>query len=334
MSKTKFRTEDIRPQKLLKDSEKSLAQDIKYIQERKRQFKTVGCPACGSKKSILKYRKYLMTYYQCQKCQTVYTNPRPTDAILERFYKQSKFYKYWNDVIFPASEKVRRKNIFKPRVDKILYLCKKYSILTNSLIDVGAGFGTFLVELKSRKKFKHLTGIEPTSDLARTCREKGLSIIEKTIEEIPANTISANVVTAFEVIEHLYSPKDFLLSCNKILKKGGLLVISCPNIQGFDIQVLGTKSDTIDVEHLNYFNPHSLSSLLENCGFSVIEKQTPGLLDADLVRNKILSGTFKTSDPLLKTILIDKWEKVGQSFQEFLQKNLLSSHMVLVARRT
>lgn len=274
-----------------------------------------------------------MTYYECKRCQTVYINPRPTEEILIDFYKQSRYYKYWNDVIFPASESARREKIFKPRVDKILNICKKYNVPPNTIVEIGAGFGTFLIELESRKIFKSLIGIEPTPDLAETCRKKGITIIEKTIEEVYPNQLKADIVVNFEVIEHLFSPKLFLLSCKKILKKGGIIVITSPNVSGFDIQTLGSISDALDVEHLNYFNPYSLALLLENCGYTVIEKQTPGVLDADLVRNKLLSGEFKNTDPLLDIILIRKWKQLGVPFQVFLQKNLLSSNMLLIARK-
>jgi hypothetical protein len=74
--------------------------------------------------------------------------------------------------------------------------------------------------------------------------------------------------------------------------------------------------------------------LLENCGFEVIEAQTPGKLDAELVRNQIIAGEFDVSEqPFLKHILIDDWEHQKESFQEFLSANNLSSNMLLVARK-
>lgn len=333
MIKQSFKVTDIRPKDVMDKSKQYLMEDIAYVLKQKKHFVKVNCPACNSKENSPKFTKYTMTFVECKKCQTVFTNPRPTDAILIDFYKQSKYYKYWNDEIFPASEKIRRIKIFKPRVDRILDICKRLSVPTDTLVEVGAGFGTFLEELKSRKTFKSLIGIEPTPDLAETCRKKGLKMIEKTIEEVKPGTLKANIVVSFEVIEHLFSPNFYVKACNQILKKGGFLVLTCPNSAGFDIKTLGPISDAVDVEHLNYFNPDSLAFLLEQHGFEVIEKHTPGVLDADLVRNKILSGDFKTKNPLYKTILIDKWEELGGPFQEFLQQNQLSSNMMLVAKK-
>lgn len=334
MPQQNLQVNDIRPSEIMINFKGTLLEDIKYLIKQKSGFIKIKCPACNKSESIVKFRKYSMIFHECRHCRTVYTNPRPTEKILADFYKQSKCYKYWNDVIFPASEKARREKIFKPRVNKILEICKKYSVPTKTLVEVGAGFGTFLEELRSRKVFSSMVGIEPTPNLARTCRNKNLIIIEKSIEEVPPNSLKADIIVNFEVIEHIFSPKKFLQSCNNILKRGGILVITCPNILGFDIQTLGAISDTIDAEHLNYFNPESLAHLLEETGFAVIEKKTPGVLDADLVRNKILSKEFELHNPLLKMILVEKWTKVGSYFQEFLQNNLLSSNMMLVARKT
>ena len=139
---------------------------------------------------------------------------------------------------------------------------------------------------------------------------------------------------SFEVIEHLFSPRDFLNSCASIMQPGGLLVLTCPNVKGFDIVALKALSDSVDVEHLNYFHPKSLSYLVEECGFETLEVLTPGKLDAELVRKKILSGEFDiSSQPFLKQILLDEWERIGADFQQFLADNLLSSHMWIVARK-
>ena len=72
--------------------------------------------------------------------------------------------------------------------------------------------------------------------------------------------------------------------------KDGFLILSCPNGAGFEIDILGKESGSVDHEHLNYFNPTSLCHLLENLGFEILEVQTPGVLDAELVRKAVLSG--------------------------------------------
>ena len=99
---------------------------------------------------------------------------------------------------------------------------------------------------------------------------------------------------------------------------------------------LGELSNNIKgPNHLNYFHPGSISLLLEGCGFEVVEVLTPGKLDAELVRKKILQddpGIF-LNRPFIRHILVDKWKSVGNSFQHFLADNNLSSHLWVVAKK-
>lgn len=298
------------------------------------EFTVVNCPACGRAESAPKFEKNGMRYVSCRNCSTFYVNPRPTPEVLAWFYQGSPNYAYWNNVVFPASEAARHKKIFVPRVDQLLELCRKYSVCTGSLLEVGAGFGTFCGEIKSRGVFSRVVAVEPTPDLAQTCRSRGLEVIEKPVEQIQLQPDTRfDVIASFEVIEHLFAPRDFLNHCTRLLNPGGLLVLTCPNGQGFDVEVLGTVSNTVDHEHLNYFNPASLAGLLHECGLEVLETFTPGKLDAELVRNKVLEGQFDLSgQPFLRTVLIDRWDELGEAFQQFLVAQGLSSNMWIVAR--
>jgi SAM-dependent methyltransferase len=201
-------------------------------------------------------------------------------------------------------------------------------------LEVGAGFGTFCEEMRRIGTFEHLIAVEPNPRLAESCRRRGINVIEKSIENVTVDQGHADVIASFEVIEHLFCPRDYVQQCATLLQPGGLLILTCPNVQGFDILVLRELSSAVDIEHLNYFHPKSLSLLVRSSGFDVLEIQTPGKLDAELVRKKVLAGEFDLGDQrFLRQILIDEWEQVGEAFQEFLAEKQLSSHMWLVARR-
>lgn len=330
-----FKENDIRPDKLLKKQKMLYLQDIRNLVRKKNKFVLISCPACNSSSSTYIYSKYKLNYERCNDCQTVFINPRPTEEILKDYYRNSQNYAYWNDVIFPASEKTRREKIVKPRVNIVIDISKRiFKKIDNlTLIEVGCGYGTFLLELKRRNVFANLMGIEPTPHLANTCRQKGLTIIEDFVENVFKDEIKADIVVNFEVIEHIYSPKKFILACRKILSKNGILITTCPNILGFDLQILGKKSNTIDPEHLNYFNLESLSRLLKLNGFYIESKMTPGMLDAEIVRKAIINNKIKSNDRLLRFLLIDHWKEIGEDFQLFLSQYRLSSHMMLVARK-
>ncbi|MBI5723377.1 MAG: methyltransferase domain-containing protein [Planctomycetes bacterium] len=143
------------------------------------------------------------------------------------------------------------------------------------------------------------------------------------------------MVVAFEVVEHLFEPKVFFSQASRRLRKGGLLVVSCPNGLGFDVQMLRDKALVVDPEHVNFFNPRSLTLLAESCGYSVLIAHTPGRLDAEYVHEAIVKGELDIAgDPFLKRALVDEWDSLGWPFQQFLADNGLSSHMWLAARKT
>ncbi len=329
-----FRETDIRPDNLMQQAMKLLEEDTRRLIAKKAAFVRVPCPTCGSENTSKIYEKRGLNFEICKDCETVFGNPRPTTAMLEQYYNEAKYYEYWNKYIYPQTEQIRRVKIVCPRAERITAICQRFNIPLNTLIEVGAGFGLFSEELQKQGTFKEIIVIEPTPSLADSCRRRGLKVIESPVEKVKLKQKTVNVVASFEVIEHLFCPREFITSCASLLSPGGLLVISCPNIKGFDLIVLKEVADTITPEHLNYFHPESIKQLVRQCDFEVLEVSTPGQLDAEIVRKKTLSGEFCLShSPFLQQILISEWDHVGASFQQFLVDNQLSSHMWLVAKK-
>jgi SAM-dependent methyltransferase len=329
-----FRETDIRPDDLMAGQREAQALDVEWLRERSASFVQVACPACGSSSCDRAFEKLGFSFSACRECATLYMTPRPSPETLDEFYATSRNYAYWNEFIFPRSEDARRENIFAPRAARVLELCRRYAIDTGTLLEVGAGFGTFCEEIGKTGTFERVLAVEPTPDLAATCRARGLEVIEQPIEHVDLGDRVANVIASFETIEHLFSPRRFLERCAELLAPGGLLVVSCPSCHGFDVLTLGAASGAIDNEHLNLFNPASLSALVQSCGFDVLEVLTPGRLDAEIVRKQAGAGAFDLgAHPWLHHVLVERWDELRLPFQEFLAENLLSSHLWLIAVR-
>ena len=325
---------EIRPDELMAGQQERHTADVQRLLARRSEFVEVPCPACGGERRAYAFSKYDLTFFTCADCATVYETPRPNPDLLAHFYATSENYGYWAKFIFPASEEVRREKIFKPRAERVRQICDAQGVGRGTLLEVGAGFGTFCEEIKRLQRFARVIGVEPTPDLAEGCRKRGLEVIEKPIEQVDPASLTVDVVASFEVIEHLFAPHDFVQNCYRVLNPGGLLVLSCPNVKGFDVALLREKSSTVDCEHLNLFHPASLSHLLKRSGFDVLETSTPGQLDAELVRKEVLAGRFSLEGrPFLQRILIDEWDRNCDGFQRFLVESGMSSHMWIVARK-
>lgn len=99
-----------------------------------------------------------------------------------------------------------------------------------SVLDVGCGRGAFLSKVKS----PDITGIELNKSAAAFARKRGISVVETLLGEHAKDRPAAyDVVTAFQVVEHIADPLPFLRDCITVLKPGGLLIIAVPNNDAF-----------------------------------------------------------------------------------------------------
>lgn len=326
-----FAENDIRPVTNSGDKLTALLKDIGFLLSRREQFVEVNCPGCGGKGSSY-FTKNCFEYNRCPICATVFVSPRPSEKLLNLFYAKSATYAYWNSHIFPQSESSRVEHIIKPRVNRVIELCEAQHIYSPRFLEVGPGYGTFAKCMRSSNFCSEIDLVELAEDLAAECTSQGFSV--KSQIDFHDTDRPYDVIVSFETLEHMFSPKSFLQESYQLLGSGGLLIVTVPNFQGFEISTLKPVSRSVDHEHLNYFNPKSLARLFEECGFLVANIETPGELDCDIVRNAIISGDFKLSrDSFLYHILIDSWEEVGVQFQTFLKSNLLSSHLWLAGKK-
>ena len=326
--------EDIRPAALMREKVWAVEHDKRFLLERRSQFVSVKCPACDSSDSEAWGEKEGFSYRKCVQCATQFMSPRAPEDVLEEFYVQSKNYEVWNRSIFPATEQIRMEKIFRPRALQTVSLCKQFDVAGGTLLEIGAAFGTFCEALRDAAYFERVVAVEPTPDLAETCRAKGFETYQQTIERLSFPSEGADVVVAFEVIEHLFDPGAFMKQAARFLRPGGLLVCSCPNGLALGTLTLGVEARVVDHEHLNYTNPRSIVKLLERCDLECLVVTTPGELDVNLLVNQISEQPSLSVDcPLVAQILPDPDTRIQNLLQEFLKEARLSSHMWFVARK-
>ncbi|MCH8005195.1 MAG: class I SAM-dependent methyltransferase [Planctomycetes bacterium] len=332
---TRLRENEIRPDHLRAGQAEALRRDVKRLQATRDAFVACSCPACEQDRPRPRFHKHGFDWTECGSCGTCYMNPRPTETILADYYAGSELYAYWAEHVFPASDAARREKIHAPRLDRIVAECDRLGIARGTLLEVGAGYGTFCSLAAQRGAFSRIIAIEPTVDHDGCRCGPRVQWIARRIEEVSDDELPpVDVACSFETIEHLLNPRAFVEDCGRRLRGGGLLVLTCPNVRGFEVEVLGAAAPAVQPEHINLFHPDSLRGLVERCGLDVIEVTTPGRLDAELVRKAVLAGDFDLSGQcFLRRVLRDEWERLGGPFQEFLAQNGLSSHMWLMARK-
>jgi SAM-dependent methyltransferase len=146
------------------------------------------------------------------------------------------------------------------------------------LLDVGCATGIFLDGM--RRLGWHVAGVEPSSSAVAYARVRfDLDIFAGRLEDAHYPAASFDVVTLWDVLEHVHEPRVVLAEIARILRPGGLLVLSLPNPDSLEARLLGSHWLGWDLpRHLNLFRPMFLQRHLANAGFRTkrIESFTAG----------------------------------------------------------
>lgn len=325
-----MREEDIRKRAAFNEYLKLVAKDVKNLFDFN-SFEKIQCPACNSHDFVHQFDKMGFKYVCCKNCATLFVNPRPPIEDLKKFYTNSPSTNFWINEFFKPVAAVRREKIFKPRAE---YIKQIFSTNTKKVIgDIGAGFGLFLEELRKIRPDDSYIAIEPSLEMAEICHRKGLEVKNACLEDINDMKESFDLLTAFELVEHLFDPTAFFKKAYFLLKPRGHIVITTLNSQGFDILLLWGKSKSITPpHHLNFFNPYSAKKLLDKIGFEIIEISTPGKLDWDIVEGMIKNEGVDLGR--FWDLLVKEGSQEGKKdLQDWISKNGLSSHVRILARK-
>lgn len=294
-------------------------------------FRSMRCPACGASAESEAFTKLGFRYVCCAACDTLYVNPRPSLARLKRLYVESPSTKFWVEDFFKPVADVRRVKIFRPRAEYIAATLPRAA--GGRVGDIGSGFAIFLEELRLLWPEADFVAVEPSGDMAAIARAKGFSVLEMMLEDVPTVAARFDVLTAFELFEHLHDPEAFLHTVRTLLVPGGHFVMTTLNGLGFDIQVLWEQSRAVSPpHHLNFINPVAARRLFERCGFEVVEVSTPGQLDWDIVEGAYGRGEAKP-DRFFDAVRRHGSAAAKRGLQEWITAHDFSSHLRVVARR-
>jgi SAM-dependent methyltransferase len=325
---------DIRPRHLFDAYLRLLEEDIETFFGDHAGFEEVRCPGCGASESRTALVKSGFTYRECPACASLWTSPRPPAARLAAFYQSGKAAEYWCTSFYRETAEARRAHIFRPRAALLQeLLARPGAPRPDTVADIGAGYGLFLEETAALGTFRHVVGIEPNPGLARVCRDRGFRVLEKTVEDVQAGELAADAVTAFEVLEHVHDPQQFLCAVRRILAPGGWLVLTTLTASGFDIQTLWERSNAVTPpQHLNLLSVEGMRQLMTRAGLEIVELTTPGRLDVDIVANALAREPGLPLPRFVAYMLAQRDAATREQFQAFLQSALLSSHVRVIAR--
>ena len=226
------------------------------------------CPVCsrnGGDPGEALFVKQGFRHLRCPDCGLIYVNPVLKDeAVLEHYQEESS----WVQVL--ASEP-------QVELDRMKY---EYGLDVAAphlagpdLLDVGAGTGLF-VETAAGRGFRP-AALELHRQNAANLRERGFEVIDRPLEQAGLDEDRFDLVTLWEVLEHIVDPGSLLNEISRVLRPGGILLILVPNADSLASRLLHEKSGAFGGHsHVNFFNVNTLTRLLGQTGFEAIDRET------------------------------------------------------------
>ena len=251
----------------------------------------VVCPICdsGSVADLLTApdRFHLRTdrycLVRCSDCKAVWLANPPRPEEMGRHYTED-----YHRCIVAAGEGSAASR-WKDQVRLISHYKRKGSIL-----DIGCSSGGFLSTMKGTDW--ELYGIEMEESTAERAREgTGATVFVGDAIVAPFQRSSFDVITAFDVLEHVYSPQQFLTRVLAWLKPGGIFYAMMPNIDSWEARVFGAHWYGLELpRHLFHFSPTSLRHLMGKIGFEEVCVKTPRISYVERSANYVSSSLIKT----------------------------------------
>ncbi|MBU0461267.1 MAG: class I SAM-dependent methyltransferase [Nanoarchaeota archaeon] len=195
---------------------------------------------------------------KCRNCGLIYVNPRLKSSLIVEGYSEG------SDETFVSQAKGRELTFAK-----CLKLIEKYK-KKGKILDIGTAGGSFLYVAK--KAGWDVYGCEPNKWLCDWGKKHySIDIKPGTVfdQKYPSNHF--DVVTLWDVLEHVPDPKSVLEECQRILKKGGILVVNYPDIGSWLAKVMRSKWIFLLSVHLFYFTPKTIRKILDKTGFDTVK---------------------------------------------------------------
>lgn len=208
----------------------------------------------------------LRVWVRCKNCGTIYPNPIPKESALNKYY--SLFAKNVNESVNNRFEFLIR--LSNERLQRIENLFSNQSTNNLKLIDIGTGPGVFVATAIDRGW--DAKGLELAEKNCVYAKESfNIDLINKDIKNFDPDE-KFDVITLFEVIEHLRNPNQILQKLNSLLKSNGILVLATPIKDSVYGKKMKEKSIFwTTVAHLFYFEKRVIESILKDNGLEVFK---------------------------------------------------------------
>ena len=268
------------------------------------------CIICN-KKNLKHLSKYdAGELVRCKSCGMVFSSIIPSETALSKHYSG---YARFSQI---SQTTIKRYNELLDKFEKFRS--------NNRILDVGCGEGFFLEQAVHRGWEVH--GTECVPQYIEVCENKKIHMHEGILNINNYEPGSFDIITSFEVLEHLNYPVQEVSNFWKLLRKGGLLYVTTPNFNSLSRRILGNKWTVITFpDHLSYFTPATLHKIMSINKFKKIELLSTGI-SFERLRQSISKNRPSTDNRLTN-------EKAYQPADLEWQERIESSGLLKIAKR-
>lgn len=231
------------------------------------------CPVCGDEPARLRaipgksdMRGDSLTLATCRRCGAMFQPAR---------YDAAELASWYGYVATVDEVGVEPSDLLGRRVSRVLDEIARYRS-RRTLLDVGCGRGTVALAADDAGWTVYATEISATAVAALRPR-LGERVFEGDLRDAPFEEGAFDVVLMIEVLEHLADPGAYLECVLRLLRPGGALFLTTPNIRGVSGRLRGDRWRVVANEHLTYFAPATLERILRRTGFRGIRIGTTGI---------------------------------------------------------
>jgi SAM-dependent methyltransferase len=242
-----------------------------------------ACESCGAASPTLLFTKEGYSIVRCSTCELVYVGEDPSRIDFASLYGES-YYQGSSDRVFAdylgqeaARRASARRRAWALRREK----------WRGRLLDVGCAAGFFLAEAR---RFYRVQGVELSAFSSRYARERfGLDVFTGPLPDAALPSQTFDLITLWDVIEHVAAPGALLRECARLLKPDGRIVLTTGDIGSAYAQSRGAAWHLIAPPwHLYYFSRSTLATLAHNAGLRVMGYRARGVAsDRPWLRNRV-----------------------------------------------
>lgn len=221
----------------------------------------IRCCACGNNdgsKFNLKYQKANFAVVTCDVCSLHFIPPY--------YRKQISYTQYKNEQVTRA---VRAGNNWvKVQRHKLRFRFIRRFIKGGKLFDLGAGWGHFM--LAGKELGYDVYGVEISEQPYLYCvNDLKLPVDHIDFFEMDETRQQFDLITMWDVLEHIDQANEFLAKCAALTRPGGYLFLQVPQIDSYFARRHKDSWKMMGIDHVNYFGKETITRILKNNGYEV-----------------------------------------------------------------